>query len=283
MQNYKQFDRLLTRARERGDIDWERIEDRARTTIGGDFGYSSPEDFINSQIYWFKNSWDSYTRRVWDEQPYYVEVWVEKDALATLFSEVADEFRVVTFPSRGYSSFTKIMEALTDSRRFPRYIRMGKPIIILHFADLDPSGFNMTEDIRKRLFDKGYIVKALRRCFSNKELDEIKEAYKRSGMEKRSMVTVQRCALTIEQVRKYNLPPNPTKKADSRARRYISMFGDQCWELDALEPTELQRIIRESIQTWIDADKWNATIQKIEKEKEELKSKFEKVKISFEQ
>ena len=136
--NYKQFDRILTRAREKGDIDWRRIEDRARTTLGGDYGFESPEEFINYKIKDFKNSWMFYDRRMWDEQDCYVEIWLEKDALATLFSEVARKYRVLVFPSRGYSSFTKIMEALTDKDRFPRYIRMGKPIVILHFSDHDP-------------------------------------------------------------------------------------------------------------------------------------------------
>jgi hypothetical protein len=47
MRNYKQFDRILTRARERGDVNWRAIEDRARSTIGGDFGYGGVGDFLD--------------------------------------------------------------------------------------------------------------------------------------------------------------------------------------------------------------------------------------------
>jgi hypothetical protein len=36
---YKSFDKILTRAREREDVNWMRIEDRARRIAGGDYGW----------------------------------------------------------------------------------------------------------------------------------------------------------------------------------------------------------------------------------------------------
>jgi hypothetical protein len=278
-QNYKSFDRLLTTAREREDVEWEKIEDRARQTIGGDFGYENPDAFLNYQISRLKECSEHYTRRMWDDQPYYVEVWVEKDALATLFSNSLQGFRVLTFPSRGYSSFTKIMEALTDNDRFPRYIKMGKPILILHYTDHDPSGLNMTEDINKRLYKRGYLVRALRDSFTNEELETIKGAYKG----KEFMVRIQRYALTYEQVQQFNLAPNPTKKASQGRKWYIGQFGDKCWELDALPPDELQRIIRGSVEGIIDADAWNKTLKSIKEEQEKLKEKLGRLRIEFEE
>ncbi|RLI41371.1 hypothetical protein DRO59_07115 [Candidatus Bathyarchaeota archaeon] len=285
--NYKNFDKVLTRARERGHVDWRRIEDRARTTLGGDFGYENPDEYLKSQINSLKNSWKFYTKRMWDNQSYYVELWVEKDALATLFSNTARGFRVLTFPSRGYSSFTKIMDALTEKDRFPRYIKMGKPIIILHFSDHDPSGLNMSEDIYKRLYQKKYLHRAMRDVFTDKELDEILEAYKKSGKydecNEHGMVRIVRCALNYDQVERFNLAPNPTKKADPRRKWYVKKFGDRCWELDAIPPTELQRIIEQSITRFVDAEKWKATVEEIEKEKEALKQQLSKLRIEWEQ
>jgi hypothetical protein len=271
----------MTRAREKNDVDWRRIEDRARTTLGGDFGYENPDDYLKGQINNLYECWKYYTKRVWDNQDYYIEVWVEKDALATLFSDVARGYRVLTFPSRGYSSFTKIMEALTEKDRFPRYIKMGKPIIILHFSDHDPSGLNMTDDIHKRLYDRKYLVRALRELFSDEELNQLTETYKKTGKENEPLVKIVRCALTYEQVQKYKLAPNPTKKADPRAKWYISQYGDQCWELDSIEPKELQKIIEESITRFINPEKWKATIEQIEKEKETLKEKLSKLKVEW--
>jgi len=62
-------------------------------------------------------------------------------------------------------------------------------------------------------------------------------------------------------------PPSPTKRAAPRSKWYIQQFGDRCWELDAVEPRELERIIEESILKWLNIDKWNETLQKIEKER----------------
>lgn len=279
--NYRGFDKIMTKARERGDVNWRMIEDRARTTLGGDYGYESPDEYLKTQISRLQECWRYYTRRVWDSQDFYVEVWVEKDALATLFSDVAWKYRVLTYPSRGYSSFTKIMEALTDKDRFPRYIRMGRQIVILHFSDHDPSGLNMTEDIYKRLYGRKYLARALREVFTNEELDQIKEAYRRTGRAEEPPVEVVRCALTYDQVEKYRLAPNPTKKADPRTKWYISKYGDQCWELDSVEPRELQRIIEESITRYINAEKWRRTVEEIEKEKEELRRRLASLKIEL--
>jgi hypothetical protein len=84
---------------------------------------------------------------------------------------------------------------------------------------------------------------------------------------------------TLRQVLSYNLLPNPTKKADPRAKEYVARYGDQCWELDALEPTELQRIVREAVEAEIDPQVWREVIERNKetqrKAREELKKKLD--------
>jgi hypothetical protein len=230
--NYKAFDRLLTKARERGDVDWRRIEDRARTTIGGEEGYSNPEEFFDRMLS-IDPAW--YSRRLWENQPECVEVWVEKDALASLVSEVASRWGVLTFPTRGYPSLTHLMEAIE------RFEEAGKPVEILHFADHDPSGINMTEDLKRRL-----------------------ELYGAEG------VSVERVALTHDQVQSLGLAPNPTKRADSRTPAYLAEFGDRCWELDALPPNELQTVVRQAIEKHIDRDLWAEGLDLAQREGEAI-------------
>ncbi len=237
---------MITRGRERGDIDATSIIDRARQTIGGDYGYASIEDYVRSKISELEDT-EQYTRRVWDGQPQYVELWVEKDALATLFSTVANGYRVITYPSRGYSSFTKVYEAINE--RFSKY--HDRPITILHFADHDPSGINMTQDIQSRLERYG------------------------------SHARVKRIALTYEQVRQFGLEPMPTKISDSRWKEYSVQYGNQCWELDALPPNELQNIIRDSIKAHIDVSKWNKTFEEIEKERASLQKRFRSKEVAL--
>ncbi len=243
--SYKLFDRMITRGREKGDIDARSIVDRARQVMGGDYGYASVQDFVRTKISELEDT-EQYTRRIWDNQPQYVEVWVEKDALATLFSSIADGYRVVTYPSRGYSSYTKVYEAI--NKRFSLY--GDRPITILHFSDHDPSGLNMTEDIQSRLYRYG------------------------------SHAKVKRIALTYTQVRQFGLEPMPTKMSDSRWREYSVQYGNQCWELDALPPNELQNIIRDAIKVHVDVSRWNKTFKEIEKEKQSLQKRFKSKEVT---
>jgi len=249
--NYKGFDKILTRAREKGEVNWRRIEDRSRTTIGGDGGFESPEDFMDFVMRRVKGMWNSYSRPAWRDQPNYLEVWVEKDALATLVSNVADEFRVLTYPSRGYSSFTRVMEAIED--RF-QDVEESREIFIIHLTDHDPSGLDMTRDIEERI----------REYWPDNE-----------------RLTIERVALTFDQVKRFNLASNPTKKADPRATGYVAQYGDQCWELDALPPDELEKIISRAVKGYIEAEIWDANVELIQEEKEDLQKKFEGMKLTF--
>jgi len=84
------------------------------------------------------------------------------------------------------------------------------------------------------------------------------------------LIVVRRIALSIEQVRELALPPNPTKKADSRAREYTAKFGDECWELDAVPPDTLAQWVKKAVEGEIDWDKWKETEQRVKEERENI-------------
>ena len=79
---------------------------------------------------------------------------------------------------------------------------------------------------------------------------------------------MERIALTYEQIKQHNLTPNPTKPKDPRSTGYITTYGHKCWELDALPPDELQRLIETTILSYIDQTKWDLR----EKELDEKRS-----------
>lgn len=74
---------------------------------------------------------------------------------------------------------------------------------------------------------------------------------------------IKKIALTPEDVIKYDLPPDFTKKTDSRAAKFIKKYGDQAVELDALPLPVLQQKIRQSIEENIDLEAFKE-IQAIE-------------------
>lgn len=238
---YGQLSKQLVIARERKHIDETRIEDRSREFLGGDQGFDNHKEFLEYQINEFMFSPKYYYRNMWTDQPEFVVVWIEKDALSRVMSTVADQLNVTTCPSRGYASYTYIKEALA-------MLPEDKHVTILHFADHDPSGLDMTRDLETRISEYSDLP-----------------------------ITVERIALNYDQVQRYELPPNPTKTADPRAESYIAEYRNQCWELDAIEPNELQKLVSKSISQHIDPEIWNKTLKEQEQERHELEKTFSEI------
>ena len=88
-----------------------------------------------------------------------------------------------------------------------------------------------------------------------------------------------RRALTVEQVQFYNLPTNPNalKLTDSRAKKYMQMFGDLAVELDAIPPAKLEKLIEKSIEETIDITLFNEQYHLQEAEREELRDLAERL------
>ena len=75
-----------------------------------------------------------------------------------------------------------------------------------------------------------------------------------------AQVVVNRIALNWDQVEQYGPPPNPTKLTDSRASGYVSEFGGFSWELDALDPSVLNGLVRDTVISYRDEERHDATM-----------------------
>ncbi len=215
--SYKNLGALINDARLAGLIDWNAIEDRTRN-IRGRTHWEKPGDVIKAAAY-------NYHLDYWQDQDNYVEVWVEKDALVGVVGRICDQLDLKYFSCRGYVSQSEMWVA---AKRLEKRQREGKNIVLLHLGDHDPSGIDMSRDILDRL-----------NVF---ETDDIE---------------FKRLALNMEQVEEYNPPPNPTKLTDSRATKYLSDFGHECWELDALEPKVIDALIKDNVLKFRDEKKYN--------------------------
>lgn len=71
-------------------------------------------------------------------------------------------------------------------------------------------------------------------------------------------VELERVALVFEDVYGTDLPSFDveTKKKDPRYKWYLSIYGDQCWELDAMDPVVLRKRVEASIKEMIDLEYW---------------------------
>ncbi|MDR0820907.1 MAG: hypothetical protein LBN40_00370 [Oscillospiraceae bacterium] len=169
----------------------------------------------------------------WEDQSNYVEVWVEKDALIGIVSQICRKLDVPHFSCRGYTSQSEMWSA---AQRFIRQSHRESRTII-HLGDHDPSGIDMSRDIQDRLSMFG------------------------------ADVFVKRVALTMKQIKTFNPPPNPTKLSDARANDYIEEYGHECWELDALEPKIIANLIESEVTALVDMELFRETERKENKDK----------------
>jgi hypothetical protein len=227
---YKKLGELVNDARLAGLIDWDAIVDHTRTLRGVNT-WDSPADIIRSTGY-------SYARDLWASQKYHIEVWIEKDAAVSIVAPACNKYRVDYFSCRGYTGQSAMYGA---GKRLLNYVEAGKEPVVLHFGDHDPSGIDMTRDITDRLTEFA-----------------------------RQKVTIVRCALTFPQVQQYKCPPNPAKESDSRCEAYVAEYGQESWELDALEPNVITSLITAEVEARRDMKQWRIDFAQEESEIRDL-------------
>ncbi len=228
--NYKWLGDLVVDGRRAGLLDWSIIEDRTRNLMSVSH-WDTPADIMNSAA-------SSFRIDKWEDQDCRCEIWIEKEALAGVFKPICDALDVPMFACKGYTSES---EMWSGAMRYVRHIEDGKDVNIFHFGDHDPSGVDMTRDIQDRL-----------RMFVAHHV----------GEDEAERLTITRVALNIDQVRRYNPPPNPAKITDSRCGVYIEKFGESSWELDALNPRVMANLVRASIESVRDGDRWDAQVER---------------------
>jgi hypothetical protein len=220
--NYKWLGEIINDARLAGRIDWNYLSDVTRS-LRDLAHWDDPQQIVDAVA-------NQYRTARWADQPEHVEVWIEKDALVGVISGPCTANDVPYFSCRGYTSQTAMWEA---AQRLIRIERDGQKVVIIHLGDHDPSGIDMTRDIRDRLALFG------------------------SGAE------VIRIALTMDQVEQYQPPPNPAKLSDSRSTEYIDLYGDESWELDALDPAVMAGLLTDEIARHRDETLWTAATERM--------------------
>ncbi len=270
--SYKNLAALISDGRLCGLIDWDAIEDRGRVA---DRPYSSGS--IEAHLETIKDVAAGYTIDKWRGQDTYVELWVEKQALAGVLEPLAREHHVTLMVNKGYSSSSAMFES---SKRFRagmgtvgerdeydedyhectakefagsewRGLESDRNGLLLYLGDFDPSGEDMVRDIRERLTTFG--------CGEQLEVEKV--------------------ALTMDQITQYNPPPNPAKITDPRADAYIARHGRSSWEVDALDPPVLAALVTAAVTRVRDARILSTVVQEEKQERARLKKALEKLKL----
>ena len=210
--------RLLAKLRLDGTIPFGWISDNTRW-MRKPITWDSVEESLQYNI-------QTYRRALWTRMPAYVEIWIEKDALAGVLYDITAAWDVPLMVTRGYPSLSYTYEAAKSIEAWQ------KPAYIYYLGDFDPSGLDIARTVEQRL----------------REFAPAAEIH------------FNRIAVTEEQIDRWQLPTRPTKKSDTRARDFNN---DASVELDAILPQELRLMVQQCIESHVDPDEFDR-LQRIE-------------------
>jgi hypothetical protein len=206
-QGYRPVQRQLVAMRREGLIPYHWIADNTRW-IRKPTTYDSLGDFLNLAA-------RQYRQTIWTQAGTHVEVWVEKDALAGAIYPITAQYDVPLMVARGYSSESFAHEAA-------EYIAArGRRAFVYYLGDFDPSGWDMCEGLKDKLYGFG------------------------------ADMHFERLAVNSAQVGAWNLPERPSKLSDTRCKRFFQRFGQGCpsVELDAIPPDRLRALVSGAIES----------------------------------
>lgn len=177
---------------------------------------------------------ETYRRSIWANQSAYVEIWLEKEALAGVLWPVTSEWDVPLMVCRGYPSLSFLHTAAETIRAWNR------PTFLYYLGDRDPSGLDIPRTVEREI--RGFAPKV--------------------------DLTFDRIAVTEEQIEALGLPTRPTKKTDTRSKNFI---GGSV-EVDAIPPAMLREIVDDAITDHIDERSYESLMAVEEAERETLSS-----------
>jgi len=226
--SYKALVDLVSRGRIAFRIPWEAIDDATRPTRLCNT-YNSTTPFIERDV---NNFLRYYQRDLLQSQPNHVEIVVEKNALLPVVKRVAWEFTMPVTSGRGFCSLPP-RKAMAD-----RFVDSGKEkLVFLILSDLDPDGREIASSLPRSMRDDFYIPESKIEAFQ--------------------------ASLTLDQVGRYNLVPNMSAKILSpNYTKYVEEYGEDVFELEAIDSADLQQELRNAIEDVIDVDAYNAEIKK---------------------
>jgi ParB-like nuclease domain len=225
--SYRALIDLLTRARHEGSIAHEVIDDPTRPTTNWKV-FQSVADYYNAEV---KDILNGYWRDLMQSQINHFEIIAEKNTLHSVLRPVAAKFCIPLTIGRGQCS-TRPLYNIAQ-----RFTRSGKmKLVILAISDLDPDGDAIAHSFGQRLRDDYNI----------------------------SEVVVIKTALTMKQVGDLKLPKKyeRAKAGSPNYKRYVDAYNtDLVWELEALDPKVLQRLLTEAIEAVTDRKAFNAEVR----------------------
>lgn len=223
--SYKSLVELATRLRLDGTIPFNVIADETRPVINWDV-HRSAASFIDQEI---NGLLKGYWRDLLQSQPNQIELSFEKNTLLGILRPVAAQYTIPVTSGRGHCSLPP-RRAMAE-----RFLKSGKEnLIVLIISDFDPDGETIAQSFARSMRD---------------DFDMPVKAMK--------------VALTADQVKRHNLPAGEVAKAGCSTRsKFVETYGENVFEVEALDPETLQDIVRDAIDSVLDTDAFNGELDR---------------------
>jgi len=217
---------LLARGRVEGRIPWDAIDDETRPELTNAH-FWNPGHFVEEHLEGFLIG---YRRNRQQSQANHIEIIAEKLTVKTILETVASDYSIPLTINRGMSGPT-VKKKIVNRFRYSQ----KRNLILLVISDLDPAGDAIAQDIRDA-FERDFGIDAI-------------EVYK--------------VALNIDQVNEMGLEPSMDAKTKSPTyAEFVKRYGiTSAYELEALEPADLQQILVEAIEDTMDLDAYEAELE----------------------
>ena len=213
---YNRIQRRLDQLREAGRVSWDAIIDGTRAAFHH-AGFGGAGEFLRRYQGIYRSS-------VWDNSDIHCELWVESRGLGFQLKAVAERWGVTLYPSNGFSSKTFLHGAAED---FAQAAANGKKrAVILQVGDYDPSGLVIPEKIEEDI-----------------------RRYMRQMLDGWDMgLSLQRLAVTEEQIESMNLPTKPRKETEK-----IKPEIEMTVEVEAMPALTLRQIVADALDALLPA------------------------------
>jgi hypothetical protein len=218
---YKRLCDLMTRARLEGVIPFPCIHDPTRPVVV----WQQPQSvgpFIREEIDGFLKG---YYRDLMQSQPNHIEIVGEKNTIESVLRPVAMDYTIPYTIGRGYSSLPPRYEMAQ------RFEKSGKEqLVLLVLSDFDPEGEDIAESFARSMRDD----------FKIKRLVPVKVALKHDQIVAMGLV-----------------PQMKAKDGGSRCKKFVERHGENVYELEAIPPDAMQKLLRDAIDSVIDVESFN--------------------------
>jgi hypothetical protein len=211
---YNKVQNDLARMGRKGQLPYEWLADSTRWQRKPRT-FNSPQEALEETARLYRKS-------LWSDANAYVEIWLEKDALAGVVFPITSAFDVPLMSARGYASLTFLFEAAEYMAS------LEVPVHVYHLGDFDPSGVNAGEKIEQTL----------------------------RHLAPEAEIHFERLAVNATQIRDWGLPTRATKESDTRSKG----FGAISVELDTIPPDRLRDLVQRAIERHLPPDQYRVLV-----------------------